>query len=115
MIQSIVHWRHYLGWTKEPFTILTDHKNLQYWKSPQKLNKRTARWHADLQDYDYEIHYIPGKTNIPADALSRPPGVDKGKEDNQDITLIPPEKFIIAATRGAKPDQLFNVPPSLEV
>ena len=65
VIQSIVHWRRYLGWTKEPFTILTDHKNLQYWKSPQKLNRRTARWHADLQEYDYEIQYIPGKTNIP--------------------------------------------------
>ena len=43
VIQSIEHWRHYLGWTKEPFTILTDHKNLQYWKSPQKLNRRTVR------------------------------------------------------------------------
>ena len=86
VIQSIVHWRHYLGWTKEPFTILTDHKNLQYWKSPQKLNIIMARWHADLQEYDYEILYILGKTNIPADALSRPPGVDQGKEDNQDVT-----------------------------
>ena len=42
VIQSIVHWRCYLGWTKEPFTILTDHKNLQYWKSPKKLNRQTA-------------------------------------------------------------------------
>ena len=70
VIQSIVHWRCYLGWTKEPFTILTDHKNLQYWKSPQKLNRRMARWDADLQEYEYEIQHIQGKTNIPADALS---------------------------------------------
>ena len=98
VMQSLVHWRRYLGWTKEPFIILTDHKNLQYWKSPQKLNRWTARWHADLQEYDYEIQDIPGKTNIPADALSRPPGADQGKEDNQDITIIPPEKFTIAVT-----------------
>ena len=82
VMQSLVHWRRYLGWTKEPFIILTDHKNLQYWKLPQKLNRQTARWHADLQEYDYEIQYIPGKTNIPADTLSRPPGADQGREDN---------------------------------
>jgi hypothetical protein len=29
-----------------------------------------ARWHADLQEYDYKIKHIPGNTNILADALS---------------------------------------------
>jgi hypothetical protein len=48
IMKSLGHWRPYLGWTKEPFTILTDHANLQYWKAPQNLNRRTARWHADL-------------------------------------------------------------------
>jgi hypothetical protein len=55
---------------KEPFTILTNHANLQYWKAPWNLNQRTARWHADLQEYDYEIQHVPGKANIPADVLS---------------------------------------------
>jgi hypothetical protein len=70
IMKSLAHWRPYLGWTKEPFTILTNHANLQYWKAPQNLNRRTARWHADLQEYNYEIQHVPGKTNIPADALS---------------------------------------------
>jgi len=69
-MKSLTHWRHYLGWTKKPFKILTDHANLQYWKSPRNLNCQTARWHADLQEYNYEIQHIPGKTNIPADTLS---------------------------------------------
>ena len=110
VMQSLVHWRQYLGWTKEPFIILTDHKNLQYWKLPQKLNRWTARWHADLQEYDYEIQYIPGKTNIPADTLSIPPGANQGKEDNQDITIIPPEKFTIATTRDTEQEQQTQVP-----
>jgi hypothetical protein len=38
IMKSLAHWRPYLGWTKEPFTILTDHANLQYWKSPKNLN-----------------------------------------------------------------------------
>jgi hypothetical protein len=75
IMKSLAHWRPYLGWTREPFTILTNHANLQYWKAPKNLNRRTARWHADLQEYNYEIKHIPGSTNIPADALSRPPGV----------------------------------------
>jgi transposase InsO family protein len=92
-MKSLAHWRPYLGWTKEPFVIITDHANLQYWKSPQNLNRQTARWHADLQEYDYQIKYIPGNTNIPADALSRPSNADQGKDDNKDVALIPPERF----------------------
>jgi hypothetical protein len=38
IMKSLAHWRPYLGWTKEPFMILTDHANLQYWKSPKNLN-----------------------------------------------------------------------------
>ena len=91
VMKALAHWRPYLGWTKHPFTIMTDHANLQYWKSPRNLNRRTARWHADLQEYDYEILYIPGKTNIPPDALSRLPGADKGETDNQGIELLNPK------------------------
>ena len=29
-----------------------------------------------------------------ADALSRPPGADEGKEDNQEITMIPEPTFV---------------------
>jgi RNase H-like domain found in reverse transcriptase len=43
IMKSLAHWQLYLGWTKEPFHILTDHANLQYWKSPKDLNRRTAR------------------------------------------------------------------------
>ena len=98
MMKSLAHWRPYLGWTKEPFAILTDHANLQYWKAPKDLNRRTARWHADLQKYDYEIKHISGRINTPADALSRPPDADQGGQDNKDITVIPPHKFVNLAT-----------------
>jgi hypothetical protein len=94
VMKSLAHWRLYLRWAKEPFIIITNHANLQYWKSPQNLNRRTARWHADLQEYDYQIKYIPGNTNIPADALSRPSNANQGKDNNKDVALIPPERFI---------------------
>jgi len=108
VMKALSHWRPYLGWTKELFTIMTDHANLQYWKSPKNRNWRTARWHADLQEYNFDILYIPGKTNIPPDALSRLPGVDQGKEDNQQITVLPAQKFKIATL---KPETKISVPP----
>ena len=103
VMKALAHWRQYLGWTKEPFVIMTDHANLQYWKSPKNLNRRTARWQADLQEYDYEIRHIPGKENIPPDALSRPPGVDQGKDDNQQQIVIPPEKYKVATITREQP------------
>jgi hypothetical protein len=102
-MKSLVHWRPYLGWTKEPFTILTDHANLQYWKSPRNLNWRTAHWHTDLQKYNYQIQHIPGKANMPADILSHPPNADHGKDDNQNITMLPEAKFINRAATDGSP------------
>jgi len=72
VLKSIEHWRPYLIWTKEPFMIETDHKNLAYWKSPRKLMGRTAQWHEKLQDYNFKILHIPRKNNTLADALSQP-------------------------------------------
>jgi hypothetical protein len=108
VMKSLAHWRPYLGWTKEPFTIITNHTNLQYWKSPQNLNCRTAQWHTDLQEYDFNILYMPGKTNVAPDALSQPPGADHGENDNQSITMLPESRFNVA-TVDAKDKTL--VPP----
>jgi hypothetical protein len=66
----------------------------------------------DLQEYNYEILYIPGKENGPPDALSRPPGTDQGKDDNQGIMVLPPEKFKVQTATG---DERIQVPPLEEV
>jgi len=39
IMKAITHWRPYLIWTEDPFTIYMDHANLLYWKSPHKLNR----------------------------------------------------------------------------
>ena len=93
VMKVIDHWRPYLIWTKEPFVIKMDHKNLTYWKSPRKLTERTARWHKKLQDYNFKIVHIQGKNNTPADALSRP-NDDERQTEERTIALIPPEAFL---------------------
>ena len=51
------------------FTLFTDHKNLTYIsKDP---NAKVMRWRLAVQDYDFDIAYIPGEDNIIADGLSR--------------------------------------------
>jgi hypothetical protein len=115
IMKALVHWWQYLGWTKVPFTIIMDHANLQHWKSPQNLVWWVARWHIDLQEYDYESQYIPEKENTPPDTLSRQPGVDKGQDNNQGIVIIPPEKFKITQVSHITPKGKVHVPPIEEV
>jgi len=44
VIRCLEAWRHYLEGVKLEFEIWTDHKNLQYFMTSQKLNCRQARW-----------------------------------------------------------------------
>ena len=56
-----------------------------------------ARWFVEIQDYNPVIKHVPGKIHMAPDMLSRPPGVDQGKQDNTDIVLLPPSLFITTA------------------
>ena len=99
-MKALAHWRPYLGWTKVPFIICTNHANLQYWKSPRNLNQQTARWHANLQEYDYQLEHIPGKTNTVANALSQPADADQGQQDNKNVTVLAQEICVLHTPKG---------------
>ena len=48
----------------------SNHKNLSF---EHFTSERVRRWRLLLEEYHYTFHYIPGKTNIIADILSRYP------------------------------------------
>ena len=48
-----------------------DHKSLKYIFTQQDLNMRQHRWMEFREDYDFTLHYHPGKENVGDDALSR--------------------------------------------
>ena len=62
-------WHHYL-YGKE-FEVYSDHKSLKYIFMQLDLNMRQRRWMEFLVDYDFTLHYHPGKANVVADVLSR--------------------------------------------
>ena len=66
---------------------------MTYWKEPRKLTGRTARWHEKLQDYNFKIVHIAGKTNGPADALSRMHKEEENKTPKL-MSLISPDAFL---------------------
>ncbi|KAI2661113.1 Transposon Tf2-8 polyprotein [Labeo rohita] len=68
---ALEEWRHWLEGSKLPFTIITDHKNLQYIREAKRLNPRQARWALFFTRFNFKITYRPGSKNISADALSR--------------------------------------------
>jgi len=97
VIKALQNWRPHLAWTSHPFTLITDHANLMFWKHPRKVNRCVARWFAELQDYWFEIKQVPGKTHTAVDFLSRPFVDDKGEQDNEDVVVLPPELFVKTA------------------
>jgi len=73
--------------------VWTDHKNLSYFRSAQKLNRRQARWHLELEEYDFLLIHKPGRTHGQPDALSRRPDHPRGEDDNADQVLLRPQLF----------------------
>ena len=51
--------------------MFSDHKSLKYIFTQQDLNMSQRKWMEYLEDYDFTLHYHPGKANVVADALSR--------------------------------------------
>nr|GEZ60837.1 putative reverse transcriptase domain-containing protein [Tanacetum cinerariifolium] len=69
VVFALKNWRHYLYGTKS--MVFTDHKSLRHALNQKELNMRHHRWLELMVDYDCEIRYHPGKTNVVADAFNR--------------------------------------------
>ena len=100
VILALKDWRHFLEGAHNPFTIVTDHSNLQFWRTAQNLSRRQACWALDLSPFDFRMVHQSGKTNSQADALSRLPQHQvSDADDNQQKIVLPPSVFMkLAAT-----------------
>jgi hypothetical protein len=93
VIHALEEWRHYLLGTAHVVTVLTDHKNLTYFRQLHKLSRQQACWNLFLQDFDLHFLHTPGTQMGPADALSCRDNVNTA-DDNVELTLLPDDLFI---------------------
>src|ERR1700683_280042 len=92
IMRALREWRHYV--ISAEFDIWSDHKNLSWFMTKQDLNRRQARWAAELAEFDFLLHYRKGSTMGVSDSLSRRPDL-KGEvnSDNTDQILLPTHRI----------------------
>jgi len=88
IICALEEWRHFLEGATHPVEIWTDHKNLEYFMTAKKLNRRQARWSLHLARFNFLLHHCPGHTMGKPDALSRRANHGNGASDNENIVLL---------------------------
>jgi hypothetical protein len=101
IIRGLEEWRHYLEGARHPIEIWTDHKNLEYFRVVQKLNRRQAHWSLYLSHFDFTLHK-PGQSMGKPNALSRQANHGSGQGDNDNLTLLAPKLFRSHALAGAR-------------
>ncbi|KZS05670.1 Uncharacterized protein APZ42_031079 [Daphnia magna] len=66
------------------FTVVTDHRPLEWLMSKTEPAGRLARWALKIQEFDIIIGYWPGRSHQNADTLSRTPIVPLAKVETSD-------------------------------
>ena len=74
------HFRPYLLGRR--FTLRTDHGSLAWLKNFKDPTGQLARWLEKLQEFDFEVVHRPGRSHGNADALSRMPCHQCGRDSH---------------------------------
>ncbi len=117
---ALEEWRHWLEGALHPFTVITDHKNLQYLREAKRLNPRQARWALFFTRLQFTITYRPGNRNCKAQTpqLSLNPfslqplssAQFSGTSTRTSMTPLAPNLLRRAAQKG----RLMFPPPSVK-
>ncbi|QRW20518.1 Retrotransposable element Tf2 protein [Rhizoctonia solani] len=91
IIKALEEWRIFLEATVKPIQVFTDHRNLEYWVQARTFNWRHAWWRIFLSNFNFEIHYCPGKQSGKPNALSR--HSDYKDEPQKPEIMLPSEVF----------------------
>lgn len=94
IVACLREWKPELMSVAKPFTILSNHKNLEYFATKRLLNKRQVRYNDVLQQFQYKFKWRPGQNCERPDALSRraqdkPTGFSDNRTRGRVIQLLP--------------------------
>ncbi|QRW21934.1 Retrotransposable element Tf2 protein [Rhizoctonia solani] len=116
IIKALEEWQIFLEATDKPIQVFTDHFNLEYWMQARTFNQQHAQWRIFLSNFNFEIHYQPGKQSGKPGALSR--CLDYMDAPQEPEVMLPAEVF--ANSSGVETDIVAEIcaklkeDPSLE-
>ena len=126
VLEALMKWEDKL--LGQRFTLVTDHKGLEYFLTQPNLSARQARWWEFLSRFDYDTVHVPGETNRVADCLSRyyesdGPNETHPEEEyvNADKRLdpegktLPTERFVEIRTAGLRHSECLKDKPQQHV
>ena len=119
IVESLKEWQAELKSVARPFTILSDHKNLNYFATKRLLNERQARYNDTLQQYNFKIQWRAGVACQRPDALSRrdqdkPIGLDDERNAGRIIQLLPSLSLNPVTPIQDKPNSSQTIDPAAQ-
>jgi RNase H-like domain found in reverse transcriptase/Reverse transcriptase (RNA-dependent DNA polymerase) len=94
IIRALKEWRHYIQGSGHTTVVFSDHKNLTYFRTAQKLNDRQSRWSLYLSGFDIKLIHLLGMKMIQSDALSRRPDHGLDEQETEETTMLPEGMFV---------------------
>ncbi|KAE8992027.1 hypothetical protein PR001_g21057 [Phytophthora rubi] len=111
---ALIKFRVYLL-GEQTFAVHTDHASLRTAMKSPHLSQRMARWLSFFAEYNFVVHYKPGKNNILADALSRRPDYDPRAVLGRQVIDDEDEEDDHCAVCFASGINLTNVSPEMNL
>jgi len=81
---------------REKFEIWSDHKNLEYFMSNQKLNRQQTRWALYLLRFNFILKHVPRSRMRKANGLSKRLDWEVGVEKNNEEQMLVKKEWLEA-------------------
>ena len=86
ILEALMKWEDKL--LEHKFTLVTDHKGLEYFETQKNLSDRQVRWWEFLSHFNYTIMHVDGVDDKVADCLSCYYENDMSEDNHSENTYV---------------------------